>query len=563
MRLMSDRIERFKKRKEIIKKTQSQSLVSGVVDQGNVDKLLNQDIDHEKLKKLDYSTDLSYSLQADPGEVEALLSDLKRSFNDQRLEQLLDETKTGIISSIAGPFGLGKVMSAYDKVGGNVDTIHNVREGVYATQKAKENFENRSEYDSDKYHSHSNYIAQNRHDKTAFENGTLVDEYRNTIMKSNDKKNLDHIVAAKEVHNDAGRVLAGLDGVELANKQVNFQTTVQSINSSKGEDSVDVFLDKVEDRIVNKKEVKKSYEERGPLSQEEHKKLKNAEKYIEDFESIDKEGMRKKDSIARGAINKEIDKEYYTSKEFAQSVASSGGVEGASMGAQQAFGVLMVEFFTASFTEIRISFNEGLEGDSLFSDIKLRLKRVGLKVTAKWKDVIQGFSEGFISGFISNLITTLVNMFMTTAKRLVRMIREGVFSLLKALKLIICPPTDMSYREAMHAAMKLIAAGGMIVAGVALEEIIEKLVLSVPFLVPFATIVTSVIVGSLTAISMALVTYLIDKMDILGVMKIEETKYILKSLDGDISATLKRCESITVEIDEFLHSDDSLLPASS
>jgi hypothetical protein len=88
----------------------------------------------------------------------------------------------------------------------------------------------------------------------------------------------------------------------------------------------------------------------------------------------------------------------------------------------------------------------------------------------------------------------------------------------------------MSFAEAMHEAMKVIAAGGIVIGGVALEEVIEKLILSVPFLVPFASIATAVIVGSLTVIAMSLVVYLIDKMDVLSVMKAKETRYILDSL---------------------------------
>jgi hypothetical protein len=223
----------------------------------------------------------------------------------------------------------------------------------------------------------------------------------------------------------------------------------------------------------------------------------------------------------------------------------------------------LVEFFSSAIVEIKDAYNNGLEGESLYKDVKVRLIRIGRNIADKWKGVVEGFSAGFISGFISNIITTLVNMFVTTAKRFVRMIREGVFSLLKALKLILFPPADMSFAETMHEAMKLIAAGGVVVAGVALEEVIEKLILGVPFLVPFAPVVTAVIVGSLTAIAMSLVAYLIDKMDILGVIKDQETKFILESLDKDIDEKLNRCERISEEVDEFLSENSLLLPQSS
>ncbi len=143
-------------------------------------------------------------------------------------------------------------------------------------------------------------------------------------------------------------------------------------------------------------------------------------------------------------------------------------------------------------------------------------------------------------------------MFVTTGKRFVRMIREGVFSLLKALKLMLFPPENMTFREVSHEAMKLVGAGGVVIVGVALEEIVEKMLSSIPFLVPFATTVTAVIVGSLTAIVMALMTYLIDKLDLLGVIKAEQTKYMFKTLDSDNKESLENCKNIGEEIESYL-----------
>jgi len=57
---MSDRIDRFKKRKEIIRKNQSLPFVRGVTAQDQVDKFLGQDVDSNRLKSLDYSTDETF-----------------------------------------------------------------------------------------------------------------------------------------------------------------------------------------------------------------------------------------------------------------------------------------------------------------------------------------------------------------------------------------------------------------------------------------------------------------------------------------------------------------------
>jgi DNA replication protein DnaD len=52
-------------------------------------------------------------------------------------------------------------------------------------------------------------------------------------MGLNETKNLDHIKAAKVIHDDAGRMLSELDGEELANSDDNFAFTDESINKAK------------------------------------------------------------------------------------------------------------------------------------------------------------------------------------------------------------------------------------------------------------------------------------------------------------------------------------------
>jgi hypothetical protein len=46
------------------------------------------------------------------------------------------------------------------------------------------------------------------------------------------------------------------------------------------------------------------------------------------------------------------------------------------------------------------------------------------------------FGTGAISGYISAIITTLINMFIRTGKNIVRLIREGFISLIKAVTIM-------------------------------------------------------------------------------------------------------------------------------
>lgn len=556
---MSGRIDRFKKRKEILNKNQSLPFVRGVIDQKLVDKLLHQRIDSDRLASLDYSTNTSISLEVNATEVEALLFELKASFNKDRLEQMLVETKRSVTASIVGPFGLGKIVSAYDKTGGNVDTVHNVRNGIYATDAEKTTYDERGDYNSHEVHSDSQYKSVNREHSKQQKSEGIDDTYSDEIINAGNNRNLDHVNSGKQTHDDAGRVLAEIDTEKLANIDENLKSTTETVNKSKGAKSPEEFASYLEATSVERKDrIQSLKNSENNLTYKEKKELQK----LTTLNEADPEKIRDAGRKAQEAQDKEINK-YYGSDKFIKKTFSTGVNEGVKMGTQQAFGYLLVEFFSSGIVEIKDAYDNGLEGDSLYKDIKVRLTRIGRNITDKWKGVVEGFSTGFISGFISNLITTLVNMFVTTAKRFVRMIREGVFSLLKALKLILLPPANMSFTETMHEAMKLIAAGGVVIAGVALEEIIEKLVLSVPFLVPFAPIVTAVIVGSLTAIAMSLIAYLIDKMDIFGVIKAQETKFILENLNKDIDEKLKRCESISEEMDGFLIQTSLLLPQSS
>jgi hypothetical protein len=84
-----------------------------------------------------------------------------------------------------------------DQLGGNVDTVHNVRSGVWATTAERQNFEQRGAYDSDAYHRHENYKATGQRDKSSQAAGTLHDPYRDKVMGANEQRNLDHVISAK------------------------------------------------------------------------------------------------------------------------------------------------------------------------------------------------------------------------------------------------------------------------------------------------------------------------------------------------------------------------------
>jgi len=62
-----------------------------------------------------------------------------------------------VIETIEAQFGLLPIL-LYAKDGGNVNTTHNVRGGIYASDKEREQYEQRGEYDSSEYHKGLAYI---------------------------------------------------------------------------------------------------------------------------------------------------------------------------------------------------------------------------------------------------------------------------------------------------------------------------------------------------------------------------------------------------------------------
>ncbi|EGR0621665.1 lactate permease [Vibrio parahaemolyticus] len=542
------RQDRFKKRQAFREKRKQQPRLFKAASPELVVRLLDSEVDNARLNSFDYIANLDCPIEADPAEAQALLLEMRNAFEQQRVNDVLGKAQRDVLQSIAGPFGLGKMLSAYDKIGGNVDTIHNARQGVYATEKAQQNYEQKDDYDPHAVHSHTTYTDHNQRNSTARKTVGIEDGYSGDTLGYHDKTDLEHVISGKQTHDDPGRVLAEIPTEELANQDENLIATSASINRSKKAKSPEEFANYLEETSGQRKDRINQLNHKGNLTDKELKELAK----LEQLEKADPDKVRSKGEQAKKAQDSAINKEYYSSKKFRSDVVSSGAKEGIKMGAQQAFGTLLMELFSATFDELRELYRMGLEGPSLFADAKVRLKRISQRVAAKWKDAIAGFSGGFISGFISNFVTVIINAFVTTGKRAVRMIREGIFSLLKAVKTLLFPQEGLSYREAAHEAMKLVASGGIVVVGVAAEEVIETFILSVHLLTPIAGMLTAVLVGALSAIGISLVCYLLDRVDLFGAIDIQCSKFVLRKLDQETQLRIARCDEIANEVEQYL-----------
>ncbi|MBS9783261.1 MAG: hypothetical protein KGV46_01760 [Pasteurella sp.] len=530
----SSAAERFRKRKKI----KNSYTVYEKVDQKLVDEFLDSETNENKVNQVFQDIENFYDVSVSKQEAEQFLAKFKKDFNDERFNQLITDCKKDIINSIVTPFGLGNIVAAYDKVGGNVTTMHNFEKGIVATDEDKQRYEewqkvinpkesdfilqtkNRKEkrvsplLQARKVHDQKKAEWKKRQYSNTAEGEHIIDGYTNKELgtKQNNKIindrglkadiDAEHITPVAEIERNSKNHLyiegkSSSDRLEnradISSDESNLTLIDGGMNSSKG----DKDLMQWESSKVSKQHA----QETG------NPNMTNAEYYDLD-EPLAKEQYRQsKAEIRKNEIKNQIKKQ-------GSEILNTGASEGGKMALQQALGLVITEFFTATFDEIIDIYKNGFYTEfngKFFSVLKKRIKRIGARISAKWKDVIIAAKDGFISGFISNLVTVVINAFVTTGTRIVRIIREGIFSLFKAVKVLLFPPEGMSFEDRMHEAKKLIATGLIVSVGVIVEEYIDKLIRGTVILEPFTDILTTVLIGSITGLSITIVVYYLDK----------------------------------------------------
>lgn len=479
-------VDRFRKRKKI---EESLSVYESV-DKELVNEFLNSKVDESKIeasfKIVDEHHDFKYDFTVSKEESKEFLDQFKKDFNQERFDKLIIDCRKEVINSIVTPFGLGKIIAAYDKDGGNVTTIHNANQKIYAK---KEDEYNRKTYTNTKNSNGQKFAGDSKNSvgsiftKSKMDNNSNVtDAYTGKIQRA-DTTSPDHIESLSQYHKDGGYMQSKAQQANFGTDENNLALTDRSINQSMRDYDKEEWKDK-----------------------ETQKGLKNKDKFEIDEEKLNNE-LKKAKEIKEKYLPTNLEKAEY----YVKNSALTGVNEGAKMSMQQALGLVMTEFFTALFDEIldiyKNGFSNGFEDDRFFNVLRERIIKIAKKIQAKWKDVVIAFKDGLLSGFISNFVTTMVNIFATTWVKYVRIIREGISSLLNAIKILIFPPEDLTFAEAMHEAKKIIAAGLIVSLGVLLEEAVSEFLSGIPF----SNILTSIFVGALTGIAITMTVYYIDK----------------------------------------------------
>jgi hypothetical protein len=415
--------------------------------------------DLDKLSELD-----TVKIEINEGLEEALkeLDALHDQFSTKDSARLLDLCKNTVIETITGQFGLAR-MFIQTQDGGNVTTSHNFEKGITATESDKQKYEayKTNNDGSKRWKEIRKEVGYDKPLKKMRDAAPeiVIDEYTGKPIPKG-KAVIDHVVSAKEIESNAKNHLFKTpeERAKIATNDKNLAWTESSANDSKGKQKMKEWLDKPNPNNPNET---------------------NEDRY-----GIDRQKALKEDAKARQYIKKEIT--VSAVKKYGSELWSTGRKDAARMAAYSALGVVMRELTQAVFHEIHVTFQQ--RGTETLKEIFIRFKeRIGAvlaDIKSKWKDIFKGSLEAGITAFLSNMVVFIINLFATTLKKIVTMIRTGFVSLCQAVKMLANPPEGMDREEANYQALKILTAGLIGAASLGLSAGIEKLLQAIPGLQP-------------------------------------------------------------------------------
>ena len=411
-----------------------------------------------------------------------------------------------VLHSLITSFGLDFLVQ--DQHGGDVDTVRGVREGVYKNPANAAAYEARGEYDPHAYHSDPRYVSKVRTARAAYQaDGTTVEDAyvpgrqlhftTASIVKNAGetagtagRANLDHVEPAKVIHDDAGRVLAGIDGVDLANSEYNLRWTNEALNKSKGADSVETVIA----RGVKGETLPDEVAER----------------------------MRQQDAQAKAHIDEEINRTYYSSARFLGDTAFAACQRGVEMGMRQAVGFYFLEVWIACEEELK-GIDSHCEIGNLLMAIRNGIAKGSENALKKYNELFRNFGEGFVAGAMASITTTLINVFITTDKNTVRYIRQASASVVQAGTILLINPNDLLVGDQLKAATVTLATGASVIAGTAVGNLIEETpIYALPEVGPFVQTFISVLLSGLLSCTLLI---MLDRSEFVNKLVAEMNNY--------------------------------------
>lgn len=485
-------------------------------DFSKTEKELNELFDHKSLK-----IELTDGLQNALDE----LSNLHSKLPENQTSTLLHLCEASAISAITSQFGLASLIID-TRDGGSVTTVHNFEKGITANEADAARYSDMIANRNGKYLEVRNKVGYDkplvkRRNEALQNKAIIIDEYTGRNLPKYGRVHLDHIVSVKEIESSvsANLALSPEERAKIAADKENLALIDGSINQSKGSDEMKVFLNKEDKKTGQRK----------------------AEKF-----GIDEQKAMQKDKKARKFVYGEIDKAKV--KKYSKELLTTGCKDITKIMAYTVIGVAMREIAQGAITEIKLAFKQ--RGKESFGEIwvrfKTRMSEILDSLKSKWKDLVAGSIEEGLTSFISNLGVFLINVFATTLKRFVAMIRAGFVSLKEAVKILVNPPRGLDKDEVGYQAVKVLTAGLIGALSLGLSEAIDKFLLSIPVLTPIFSFIVPVIgksVGDIVSTCLSaimsgvlttIVIYFMDKLH--SQSKADKIQIQLVTKSGEISA---------------------------
>ncbi|SHE72559.1 hypothetical protein [Caloramator proteoclasticus] len=447
---------------------------------------------------------------------EIIVESQNENGNDE-INCLIKEYKKVVYNSLITSFGLDFILFK-DIDGGNVQTVHNFEKGVYANQKFRERGER--QYNREDYVTAS---EMNRKKKEIYKREKeLRCEYTGDKLQKDGSTHLDHIVSLKELHDDPKtRMLNSVEGIKkIGNDNSNMALTKASINLSKGEKSMEEFLN------TKRKGSNMTNAEYFKINKEKATYL-----YKQSKKKIDSHNARK------------------LLQHYSREIGKDSILQGSKLGIRQALGIICTEFTFIIFDEIPLLVKELKNNFDLkifWEKLRNIIEKAVICVKEKFKDILDAFKNGFISGVLSSVVTTIINMFLTTAKNVVRIIRQAIVSIKEALKILIYNPDNLPFEKKVCAACKIIFLGISAIIGNLITEAVQKListsgVASIPLIGEVLNDTIPIFVGTLVSGIMSIsIIYFIDNSDLMRKI----IKYMNNTIYDNVVNDLKEANKI-------------------
>lgn len=436
---------------------------------------------------------------------------LGKEFLGKESEDFISDQKDKLITSCITLFGLNGIINNQD--GGNVTTIHNANKNIYANDSDRYNrsdYTNTKNSNGQKFEGNSKNSVGSLYTKSQMsKDGTVIDAYTKKTKLAKETSP-DHIESLSQYHKDGGFMQSTTQKSDFATDIDNLALTDRSINQSM--------------RDFDKNEwIKKESTEKDGRSNEERFDIDKSE-----ISNQIKSG--KKTAKNHQPSNFEKTK-YYTKKTSVEAVKS-----GLTLGLRQACGVLIKEVASALYDEIRIMFRENVDIFD-FENLKKHFENIKERILSKqdmFKKSFEVFKEGALGGILSTIITTLINLFMTTYKKIVILLREGVLLSIKIIKEFY---NNGINKVTLSNVINMVVSGGILALGIAFKDEIAAALISVA---PINNFLAEGIVLLGTGVLSFVSLYCINKLDFFNKKDHEKFEYINQNIIKDFNDSYEK-----------------------